>query len=314
MSEILGRKLSDRIMTDSVFIHANSGPRVEQFKSEEDRLKIILRRSPVFYIQEVVEYLSAYLQENEVWSANDLPCIAPPFPSFFTEFRLRPGSGGYNGGYRKAGVLFEAAQNPKPNPDRLDPSKPKWRLQATVMAEDREDKPWALTRYELHVAENGTLIGSETNRCHLMADLFGGKSMISEEGKGALLQATMNDAIFPGLLAVTFSHVKGTRVREEEPPIKLSRKHEARTGRPLAKYKVIDIHPMRNLLLREGEIETQGLQRALHLVRGHFADYRERGLFGRNKGIFWFPDHIKGTAEAGVVVKDYNVEAPILSV
>lgn len=48
--------------------------------------------------------------------------------------------------------------------------------------------------------------------------------------------------------------------------------------------------------------------RALHTVAGHYADYREKGLFGRYKGIFWIPAHARGAEEAGQVVKAYEAK------
>jgi hypothetical protein len=53
-----------------------------------------------------------------------------------------------------------------------------------------------------------------------------------------------------------------------------------------------------------------GLERAQHLVRGHFADYRDgSGLFGRVHGMFWIPAHVRGNKDAGVVTKQYEVKA-----
>lgn len=46
-----------------------------------------------------------------------------------------------------------------------------------------------------------------------------------------------------------------------------------------------------------------------HLVRGHFADYREgAGLFGRLNGLFWISPHAKGNPEHGSIIKDYSVK------
>jgi hypothetical protein len=48
---------------------------------------------------------------------------------------------------------------------------------------------------------------------------------------------------------------------------------------------------------------------ARHIVRGHFADYRNgAGLFGRHKGVYWMPAHTRGSAQAGIVTKDYEIK------
>jgi hypothetical protein len=68
---------------------------------------------------------------------------------------------------------------------------------------------------------------------------------------------------------------------------------------------------MQEVLKREGNVEEGGLKKALHIVRGHFADFTEgRGLFGRHHGLFWMPQHLKGTLDQGLVVKDYDVHNP----
>lgn len=47
--------------------------------------------------------------------------------------------------------------------------------------------------------------------------------------------------------------------------------------------------------------------KALHSVRGHFADYRKSGLFGKHKGVYWMPEHQRGDESAGTILKDYEL-------
>jgi len=67
---------------------------------------------------------------------------------------------------------------------------------------------------------------------------------------------------------------------------------------------------MRTILRKEGQVETQGLEKALHICRGHFKDYRTEGLFGKHKGMYWLSDHVRGHPRQGLVLKDYNVSTP----
>ena len=74
------------------------------------------------------------------------------------------------------------------------------------------------------------------------------------------------------------------------------------------RFKTLDIRPMRKVLEDEGQAATVGLQRALHICRGHFATYSpDKPLFGKHAGTFWVPAHVRGNAERGVVAKDYRV-------
>jgi hypothetical protein len=68
---------------------------------------------------------------------------------------------------------------------------------------------------------------------------------------------------------------------------------------------------MKKVLETEGDIQHNGIAKALHICRGHFKDYRNSaGLFGKYKGLYWWDMHTRGTEKAGVVIKDYRVKAP----
>src|SRR6266567_1480451 len=78
--------------------------------------------------------------------------------------------------------------------------------------------------------------------------------------------------------------------------------------KPVFTFHTIDIEPSKQVLRTEGHISENGLARALHICRGHFAHYTaEKPLFGKYTGTFYRPMHIRGTAEQGISVKDYRV-------
>src|SRR6266571_8543192 len=109
------------------------------------------------------------------------------------------------------------------------------------------------------------------------------------------------------LLAICFAHCKGTEIKEHQPSRQVRRAAE-RAGKPVFTFHTIDIEPSRQVLRTEGHISENGLTRALHICRGHFAHYTtEKPLFGKYAGTFYRPMHIRGTAEAGISVKDYRV-------
>jgi hypothetical protein len=141
-------------------------------------------------------------------------------------------------------------------------------------------------------------------------------SLLNAGGRldGVLQQAIVDSSIElikPFLLAISFAHCKNVERREIEQPSPLSKKWQKRHGRPLVRYHILDIDPMRRVLRDEGGAEESGLKKALHICRGHFATYTEDApLFGRVTGTFWKPQHVRGNVKHGVVVKDYNVKAP----
>lgn len=112
------------------------------------------------------------------------------------------------------------------------------------------------------------------------------------------------------LLVFCFCHCKNVGQDLVNPPPKLSKRHSERHGVPLHQYYTLKIEPMTRILQTEGRAETQGLRRALHICRGHFKDYTQHGLFGRSKGLYWWPMHVRGTSAQGKVMKDYRVYPP----
>jgi hypothetical protein len=68
---------------------------------------------------------------------------------------------------------------------------------------------------------------------------------------------------------------------------------------------------MKAILQKTAQENHTGLKRALHICRGHFAHYEDKGLFGKYKGRFWIPQHVRGSIETGAALKDYQVNAPV---
>ncbi len=128
-------------------------------------------------------------------------------------------------------------------------------------------------------------------------------------------------ALIPALLTINFMHTpqgeKGYHKRTlHEPPPKLARKYLARNFRPMSKWYVLDISPLRQAVRdANGGSEPRNLSaylKALHIVRGNYAHYAPNTYFGQKhddwKTVFR-PAHRRGDKAAGVIDKDYRVEA-----
>lgn len=116
-----------------------------------------------------------------------------------------------------------------------------------------------------------------------------------------------NEALV-ALIAICFSHCKGTQIKEWRPSRQVRRAAE-RTGKPIYTFHTIDIQPSTHILRTEGRISENGLAKALHICRGHFAHYTaEKPLFGKHTGTFYRPMHLRGSQDAGVVEKDYRIK------
>lgn len=118
---------------------------------------------------------------------------------------------------------------------------------------------------------------------------------------------------YPSLFAFSLLHCKNVRIEDIPVPPKVAAKR-AKKGIPQITYKTLVVDGMREQVRRERDADPEGEQntvkRALHICRGHFATYTtDAPLFGRITGTFWKPMHVRGSASAGEVRKDYRVVA-----
>jgi hypothetical protein len=246
-----------------------------------------LLRVPIFVIDNVAQYVQAQSPlTGRTWR---LGALAPPFPELWIEYRitLRSGAVQYYGGMLSAKVNGHGWQM-------------NFKLYGAVRGGDHAfchcDSPCELDGH-------GQLIESQSEtRLYLIEG-------VDQE----LLRQVVQTGLCPMHLALMFCHCKNVvRVEHAPDPALVKRSRERGNPVPL-KYHTLEIEPMKQVLRTEGQIEKVGLERALHICRGHFAHYGEDGpgLFGKGlHGDFWIPQHVRGTEKRGVVISDYNVNAP----
>jgi hypothetical protein len=119
---------------------------------------------------------------------------------------------------------------------------------------------------------------------------------------------------YPALLTISFLHCKNVTLQQmltssSSPSRSKKAKKHARPINSRITYHILDIEPMKRALKTEGNIEQNGLKKALHICRGHFANYESgKGLFGKYHGTYWIPQHVRGSAEQGIRLKDYRLK------
>lgn len=130
------------------------------------------------------------------------------------------------------------------------------------------------------------------------------------EPHDSLIQETvksMEGMSRPFFYAMCFANCKNVSQHEVAAPAGLhAMKREDR--RRFLCYHTIEIDPMRETLRTEGSVSTNGLLKALHICRGHFKSFDDKPLFGKHRGMYWWPSHVRGSAKSGVVVKDYTIK------
>jgi hypothetical protein len=165
----------------------------------------------------------------------------------------------------------------------------------------------------IQIARNGEIWGPLTTQ-QLILDAEGNVIDTMTQYDARLTGATfagldcLSTIWFAPLLAISFCHCRGvTMTPEKKPDAKIIKRNPKRKR---ISYKVLEITPLKAVIDRARSEHHTDLKRALHICRGHFADYREHGLFGKYFGRFWIQQHMRGSAAEGVALKDYKVNQP----
>jgi hypothetical protein len=312
-----------------------------EFRDFQKMILPVLPNAQVFAIDNVCEYCYRHM-EQEFWTLGDLPNLAPPFPAFFMEtrrprqmlhreggkYQLAPFDLDWDGwGVLVMGSESETVDATAPwlpyvqcdeemapaqqcggsTPSQVSPigGIPKWHLVAILLVEERRGRiVGPVVIWDFQVDSNGAacsqprVIGAARPDDVPESEFWAGMSDVS-----ALL--------YPAFLSISFLHCKNIRVERQTPPQKLSRAFRRRHGRPLTRFHTLQITPMKQVLEREGQSESIGLKKALHICRGHFKTFTpEHKLFGRYTGTYWWAAHVRGTIEQGIALKDYAVNQP----
>jgi len=243
-------------------------------------LRSEIRRAPIIVVDNLWEYIQKYGRQTSA-----LRPMAPPFSIYWMEYKW---------GRSFVGALFREVH------------KRYWHFQMFLFVYNVQAN--CVDFIGIHVTRldpKGQVdLEDKWTRWVKVFPIEGAPA--NDDGFYALLEM----APAPFIFGIMLMHTKNVTRVEHLPPSKLAKRNAERGKPPMLKYHTLDIEPLKEILLKEGRIESEGLQRALHLCRGHFAFYPESGpgLFGKGiHGQFWIPAHARGTEKQGVVISDYDV-------
>lgn len=248
---------------------------------------------PVLLIDNVSEYY--FSSDQEYWDLRyHFPNLAPPFPAFWMESKMVKRIHSKQCGDTDLSVLMPHGGRIGALIHGLDPKETKGDLPPETR--------WVLW-CELFI-----------DYCFRGATATGphGSMFLCVDANGALLEhpwmqsfAAESDApvmkaymtfLNPMFLAISFLHCKNVTLVENQVPAPLAKKYRARHGITPCNYKTLIIEPLKKILRGEGHAGEVGIQKALHICRGHFRDYREgRGLFGKYHQMVWMPSIVRGS-------------------
>jgi len=252
---------------------------------------------PVLLIDNVAQYYWVGTKQEYWQLERDFPNLAPPWPVFWVEHHMartcRSEIGDRDlrdtiGSKAKIGVLVHAFT----------------RDQVYEMGADNRlgDGAHWLLWMELFVnydASSSRHIQGPHGSCFVQVDAEGralGPPGMHDYGDHPEHIKNLITLFNPTLLAISFLHCKNVTVEDQSMDKPLAKKYRSQYGREPARWKTLVIEPLKQILRKEGRADTNGLAKAMHICRGHFADYRNgRGLFGKYKQLVWMPMTIRGT-------------------
>lgn len=263
-------------------------------------LRDVIEESPVYVVDNVFDYIMEHFSDYKDFHC--FPNVAPPHRSFWMEYRRVLDNPRIPFEYNGICVVADERKDGKDG----------WCLHCFLVSRPAIlQQPLGPTiQWHLDVDPDGTIVGLwPFTDC-------------AEEGsieEQQYLESAEKSLGFIGVLclALSFLHCKNVIVTNQEgmyPSRQARREAQRRNDPPLVTYKTLQIEPMKKVLATEGGVAHNGLKKALHICRGHFAEYGDEygkgKLFGKYEGRFWMPAHVRGSADAGVALKDYNVKAP----
>lgn len=258
-----------------------------------------------FVINNVAQYY--WQSEQDFWDAEtEFPNLAPPFETFWMEYKMpskihADGKYGFSKfknlyiGFLVHSFLAEEIMKPEPNETNC-----KWLINLTMLHWAKKYPIIAMNPVILGIGikQNGELGNFKEKPAWTyqfpkklrpeVAEQLG--SMIAIYAKAALL-------------AISFLHCKNVEIKENHTIVPRRRK----INEPVTKFYTLQIEPMKQILKTEGNSESAGLKNALHICRGHFKDFRDKGLFGKHKNIYWWNSQVRGNKRAGTINKDYEI-------
>ncbi len=251
----------------------------------------------------------------------EIPCLSPPWQKVWIEYPSVSGN-------ERRGTLCSDLTWLLEHPEDIESFPPgPWTAIISGCLDDAEEKepdvPVAqLLGMQIYIASGhsdkvigplGALMFALSKRGKVlgnrwMVTIENPKGPLGEAGPQVLL-AMANTAIW----TIALSHVRNTTLLPQRVDPKLARRYRKRHGLEPVRYHVLRLQLPRSSSGSgaTGDFESPGL----HIVVGHFAHFGDccdthppRGkLFGRLEGVYWIPQHLRGTSTEGNVITDYEV-------
>ncbi len=156
--------------------------------------------------------------------------------------------------------------------------------------------------YPMGVDMHGKLLNNNNITCIMAPGKLGNDNAL-------IAKDSIEWAIKPVLLALSFLHCKNINIIESLPEKHHGHGQKAKNSSKIKHY-TLQIDAVKNILQTNGNVQNNGLKRALHICRGHFKEFSpDKPLFGKYCGTFWWNDQTRGSIKSGLIDKDYEISA-----
>jgi hypothetical protein len=288
----------------------------------------VMREATVVDLSNVAQYVFQGVENEKNWSIRDFPNVAPPWDNVWLEY-AEPATFLENGRQVRSEYAGDVRGNHMLSV-RLD-SGAWWSIVSSYWRPrgQRGNTPVLVGRISYFVLPDGQFLGATAMPVEFVCTPAESEAIAKAWGQPphrGIAQELFGHDLAPDnvealkldlmLLArvvwtgISFAHCKNVTTVDHAPPPKVAAKRR-KQGKPVGvTYKTLVIDGMKETLRTEGGVERNGLKKALHICRGHFATYTEdKPLFGKVTGTFWKPMHTRGSKRRGEVRKDYKVIA-----
>lgn len=291
-------------------------------------------------IGNVVAYIDSVYQENQKmvgWP--DIPCALPQFGALWIEGNTpswtRTLSSAFASAIPRFGwalQTFDVKAIKEKTPDftvdkDMFPGEPRFVTTASLffhhaqVLSGRTHVSGPHVQMSIALNDNGDFLNKNDNfirlipTSHLMVTMQDTeRKEFGEESAKDMLDTLASSFGIPAFFAISLAHCSNVGQVEQQGRYASRQERrlaERRGDPPPHKYYTLEIGGMTKHLNGEGNAKRDGLQRAMHICRGHFSTYTEdKPLFGKYSGRFWVPAHVRGSSDAGRIIKDYRVNAP----
>jgi len=283
--------------------------------------------------------VAEYMTSEEKWTAEDIPQVITPFPYLWIEYMhpYMPGNTQFQSMIKRGirvcnGLLFISGDGKQKVNDvciisfqAIKDFKNKiYELKQTVVVSYQHDKNGMfIEQYEKNnfIDRTKRLFGvsKETGKSWNMFDIEKVINNVPKEAKKLLddpvtrkrFDGSLNLEIIIGLLTLSFMNCSNVKLQTVRDGVDLIGDRPIVEHDPVTKIYTLTIEPIKKIIASKGGGTGPLTPRALHICRGHFKDFSHgRGLFGKYKGIYWYPSTVRGNKKYGEVIKDYKVLVP----